>query len=259
MTISLEGKTILITGASSGIGAATARACVKAGMHCVITARREDRLSQLTGELGKACRTISGDVTEPGFNKQLLEQSGDVYAIFANAGHGIDQSIADCDMESFRTLFDVNLFAAVELASLAAKQMIANKTGHILLCASCLSKFATPQHGAYCASKSALEAVAKSMRMELTKEGIHVSTVHPIGTTTEFFESSASRSGKEQSEFAAQTPSWLMQPPEKVANAVVRCLKRPKPEVWTSVPMRLISTAFTAFPRLASRLTQSFS
>ena len=252
MSVSLEGKTIVITGASSGIGAATARACVKAGMRCVITARRENQLKLLAAELGSNCTFIVGDVTEEGFNGRLLEESGDVYAVFANAGHGIDQKVIDCQLDQFRALFELNVVAAVELASLAAKKMVTEKRGHILLCASCLSKFATPQHGAYCASKSALEAIAKSMRMELKDDSVYVSTVHPIGTRTEFFERSATRSRKETSDFAHQTPSWLMQPPERVANAVVRCLKRPKPEVWTSLPMHFASAIFSAFPGLAS-------
>ncbi len=259
MSISLEGKTILITGASSGIGAATAKACIDAGMHCVITARREVALNQLADELGDNCKAIVGDVTDKGFNEHLLNESGDVYAVFANAGHGLDQAVADCDMNQFRTLFELNVFSVVELASLAAGQMAKEKRGHILLCASCLSKFATPQHGAYCASKSAVEAIAKSMRMEVKKDGVYVSTVHPIGTRTEFFDSSASRSGKEISDFSTQVPSWMMQSSEKVAIAVVKCLRRPRPEVWTSISMRLISTTFTAFPRLAGALTRRFS
>jgi len=257
--VSLAGKHIIITGASSGIGAATARACVKAGMRCTITARREKCLKKISVELGEACSYIAGDVTEDGFNQRLLNGAGEVYAVFANAGHGLDQKMIDCNMTQCEALFKLNVFSAIELASLAAKQMIANKRGHILFCASCLSKFATPQHGAYSASKSAIEAMAKSMRMELKKEHIFVSTVHPIGTQTEFFDESAKRSGNKNSTFATQTPSWLMQPPEKIANAVVRCLRKPKSEVWTSFPMRLISTTFSAFPRVASTIIQRFS
>ncbi|MDP6693391.1 MAG: SDR family NAD(P)-dependent oxidoreductase, partial [Phycisphaerales bacterium] len=92
MSISLEGKTIVITGASSGIGEATAKACVEAGMRCVITARREEKLKTLSQELGDSCSFVVGDVTKEGFNEHLLEQSGDVYAVFANAGHGLDQT-----------------------------------------------------------------------------------------------------------------------------------------------------------------------
>jgi hypothetical protein len=259
MKAPLEGKTILITGASSGIGAATARKCVQAGMQCVITARREEKLKTLSQELGDSCSFVVGDVTEDGFNEHLLEQSGDVYAVFANAGHGLDQTTLEYDHNQFRDLFNLNVFAAVELTALAAKQMAKNNRGHILLCASCLSKFATPSHGAYCASKTAIEAFATSTRMELKHKNIFVSTVHPIGTRTEFFDASATRSGKDGSAFEAQTPSWLMQPPEKVANAIVRCLHRPKPEVWTSTAMRLLSTVFAASPRLASTIITRFS
>jgi hypothetical protein len=249
MKIPIEGKTILITGASSGIGEATARKCVQAGMRCVITARREEKLKTLAQELGECCSFIAGDVTKEGFNEHLLEQAGDVYAVFANAGHGLDQTTLEYDHNQFRDLFNLNVFAAIELTALAAKQMAKNNRGHILLCASCLSKFATKNHGAYCASKSAIEAFATSTRMELKHKNIFVSTVHPIGTRTEFFDASATRSGKDGSTFEAQTPSWLMQPPEKVSNAIVRCLHRPKPEVWTSTPVRLISKIFSTFQR----------
>jgi short-subunit dehydrogenase len=259
MSISLEGKTILITGASSGIGAATARACAKYGMKCVLTARRKEQLQTLSNEIGDSCSFIVGDVTEDGFNQHLLDVSGDVYGVFVNAGHGLDQNTMQFNLKQFQGVFELNVFAAVELAALAAKKMVEKNSGHILLCASCLSKFATPSHGAYCASKSALEAVAKTMRMELKPSKVFVTSVHPIGTTTEFFDESAKRSGAAQSDFASQTPSWLMQPPEKVAKAVVKCLRKPKPEVWTSLPMRLISTAFGAFPRVSGPIINRFS
>ena len=105
MSIALAKKRILITGASSGIGAATAKACIAAGMECIITARRKDKLDALAGELGNACTAIVGDVTDEGFNQQLIEESGDLYAVFANAGYGIDQAVAGCDMHDVRALF----------------------------------------------------------------------------------------------------------------------------------------------------------
>ncbi len=249
MKISLEGKTIVITGASSGIGEATTRECVHAGMRCVVTARREENLKQLCTELGESCTYVVGDVTEQGFNQHLLSEAGDVYAIFANAGHGLNQKMTDCNMKQFRELFELNVFSAVELTSLAVKQMAERKSGHIILNTSCLSKFSVPHHGAYCASKSSLESVAKSLRKEVKKNKVFVSTVHPIGTKTEFFKESSARSGTAFSSFEKNSPSWLMQPPEKVAKAVFKCLQKPKPEVWTSLPMRLISVAFSAFQR----------
>ncbi len=252
-------KTVLITGASSGIGEATARACERAGMNIVLTARRRKQLEALQEELGGTCKIIVGDVTEDGFNEKLLRTSGTIDAVFINAGHGIDQDTLETNMNDVRSLFELNVFAAVELASLCAKQFKKHGSGHIILCASCLSKFATPSHGVYCASKSAIEAFAKSMRMELKPSNIHVSTLHPIGTRTEFFKSSASRSGTEHSSFEERAPSWLMQSPEQVANAVVKCLHKPKPEIWTSVSMRITSTVFAAFPRIAQFFALRFS
>ena len=249
MKIPLEGKTIVITGASSGIGEATARACAKAGMRCIVTARRENRLKHVCLNLGDNSTYVVGDVTEKGFNQHLLNEAGDVYAIFANAGHGLDQKLVDYDINKFKELFNLNVFSAIELASLASKQMVAQKKGHIILNASCLSKFSVQRNSAYCGSKAALEAISKSMRMELKKSKVFVSTVHPIGTKTEFFKESSTRSGTAFSDFEQNTPAWLMQPPEKVAKAVIKCLQKPKPEVWTSLPMRLISVAFSVLQR----------
>ena len=251
MSISLQGKKILITGASSGIGKATAIACAKAGMHCVITARREQALKQLTNSLGERCSYIVGDLTKKGFNKRLLDEAGEVYAVFANAGHGLNQTMISCDLDQVKSLFDLNVFSTVELISLAAKTMSIQKNGHIIINTSCLSKFSVPLHSAYCGSKSAMESIAKAMRIELKKDNVFVSTLHPIGTKTEFFIESAKRSSVKTSEFKKEIPSWFMQPPEKVASAVVQCLKKPKAEVWTSSVLRLISTAFCASPRLA--------
>ena len=258
MTVSLAGKTILITGASSGIGKATARACAAAGMDCVLTARRRKNLEKLQQELGGSCKIIVGDITKKGFNQELLNASGDLYASFANAGHGIMQDSLNINMEDVRALFELNFFSTVELSSLVAKQFYKQNRGHILVCSSCLSKFATANHGAYCASKAALEAYIKAMRMELRSTNIFISSVHPIGTRTEFFTSSAMRSGKVTNELKSPEKMPLMQSPEKVAEAIVRCLKRPTPEVWTSKAMRLASAMFSASPRLAEFIIPKF-
>tara|TARA_B100001123_G_C15104337_1_gene944866 strand:+ start:128 stop:910 length:783 start_codon:yes stop_codon:yes gene_type:complete len=258
MTVSLAGKTILITGASSGIGEATARACATAGMNCILTARRRKKLETLQAELGGSCKIIVGDVTEKGFNQELLHAAGDIYAVFANAGHGIAQDSLNINMKDARELFELNFFSAIELSSLVAKQFYKQNCGHILVCASCLSKFATANHGAYCASKAALEAYVKSMRMELKTTNIYISSVHPIGTKTEFFASSDMRSGKVTKSLKSPKKMPLMQPPEKVAKAIVRCLQRPIPEVWTSKTMRLASTVFSASPRLAELIVPKF-
>jgi short-subunit dehydrogenase len=89
------------------------------------------------------------------------------------------------------------------------------------------------------------------MRIELAPRKIHVASVHPIGTWTEFSDAAARRSGKGAGEREGHTPGMFMQPPERVARAVIKCLKRPKPEVWTSFSARMFAGVLTMSPRFA--------
>jgi short-subunit dehydrogenase len=115
---------------------------------------------------------------------------------------------------------------------------------------SCLAKFAIPYFGAYAATKAAQAMMCRAMRFELEPHGIEVSSVHPVTTMTEFFEQSAARSGlgAHGRTVPDHTPKFLVQPPERVARAIVSCLKRPRSEVWTSLLVRLSAGAITAFP-----------
>jgi short-subunit dehydrogenase len=96
-------------------------------------------------------------------------------------------------------------------------------------------------------SKAMQDHWARALRIELAGSGVHVSSVHPIGTTTEFFDVSAARSSTKGGLFE-RTPKAFMQSPERVARAVVACLKRPRGEVWTSLPTRLALAASVAAP-----------
>ncbi len=252
MAIDLHDRTIVITGASSGIGRATAIACAQAGMHCVVAARRAERLEALQKEIeqfGRTCTVVVGDATDGDSNTRLLAAAKDPWAVFANAGRGLDSHVAACDLDDFRALFEINLFAAVDLVSKAAAGMVERGGGHLLMCSSCLAKFSVPGNAAYTASKASQDHVCKAMAMELRGTGVHVSSVHPIGTRTEFFH--RADGAPTIGDRATRPPSWLMQPPQRVARGVIRCLRRPRPEVWTSMSMRAISTLLGASPRLA--------
>jgi short-subunit dehydrogenase len=116
---------------------------------------------------------------------------------------------------------------------------------------------AIPGYGAYCATKAAQWHVGRAMRHELKPLGIHVSTVHPIGTRTEFSQEVQRRSGG-GGDIVSNTPKAFIQPPERVARAVVACLRRPRTEVWTSLPGRLGLGALSTFPRLADHALDRF-
>jgi short-subunit dehydrogenase len=245
MARDLHGKVIVITGASSGIGAATALACAKAGMNVVLNARRADKLdavADLARQAGAEAVTVAGDVTEPGISGRMLEAAGDRFdrfdAVFANAGYGFDLAAHEVSDEALRKIFDVNFFAAMDLLNAAVSRLLADdRRGHLLMCSSCLGRFTLPGHSAYSATKAAQAHVCTAMRIELEPRGIEVSA----GL------SGRDAAGKSVPEHA---PRFFVQPAERVANAVVKCLRRPRPEVWTSLMTRAVAAALTLSPRL---------
>jgi len=254
----LQGKVAVITGGSSGIGAATARALAAEGMDLVLAARRADRLTtvaQSIRAMGRRVETVEIDVAAPNASNALLDAAerafGRFDVVFANAGYGMERAHHDTPEADLRHMFEVNFFASTDLITQAARRLIAaDRKGHLLMCSSCLAKFTLPYYGAYAATKAAQGMMCRAMRFELEPHGIEVSSVHPVTTVTEFFEQSAARSGLQStgSKVPDHAPKFFVQPPERVANAIVRCLKRPRSEVWTSLAVRLAAGLITAFP-----------
>lgn len=259
--IDLTGKPILIAGASSGIGAATAIACAKAGMPVLLTARREEKLKTVAErirESGAAAEYTTADITSPEDCERAVaacvERFGSVYSVFANAGYGFDATVAECladdpsspDTDRIRAIFETNFFGTLNAIRPAIPRMVEAGAGHVLICSSSIGKFAVPRYGPYCASKAAQWHIGRAMNAELRSKGVFTSTVHPIGTKTEFFDEAAKRSNGKN--LAENTPSFLMQPPERVAKAIVKCLRKPRAEVWTNLPVKLLAGLLTAAP-----------
>jgi short-subunit dehydrogenase len=270
MSRDLTGRVIIITGASSGIGAVTALTCAEAGMDVVLNARRAERLAEVAHrieQLGRRAVIVPGDVTDPGLNERLLDAAEQAFGrfdvVFANAGYGFEKPMLQISDAEHRRIWEVNYFAAVELLREAARRLIAQgRPGHLLMCSSCLAKFTLPYYAAYSATKAAQNHVCRAMRMELRPHHIEVASVHPITTSTEFFQVAArlSGDGEEAGKLNHHTPRGFIQSPQKVARAIVRCLRRPRPEVWTSFPTRLGAALMTLSPRLADvvmRVVQS--
>lgn len=253
--IPLSGKPIAITGASSGIGLATALACARAGMPVALAARRVDKLQdavkQIEASGGKAI-AIPCDVTKPEDCSRLVAETvrafGSIYSIFANAGYGIEQRADAITDQELRDIFETNFFGTMFTIRPALAEMKQAGTGHVLICSSAGSKIGVPLMSAYTASKAMQDHVGRAMRLELEGTGIFVSTIHPIGTHTEFskvlIEHSDGR--KRQSE----TPKHRKQTVEHVAGTIVRCLHKPKGEVWPHFPTRAALAAATLMPSL---------
>lgn len=259
----LEGKVIVITGASSGIGAATAIECVRAGMKVVLGARRRDRLEKVADEIremGGESAIVVGDVTDDDNSTALLDEAAGSFgcfdAVFANAGYGLERAFTSMSHEELHRMFEVNFFASVELCREAALRWIdAERGGHLLVCSSCLSKFTLAYHGVYSATKAAQAMIARAMRHELAPHGIEVASVHPVTTRTEFFDVAATESGFASGEAGQggipdHAHKAFVQSPERVARAVVKTLRSPRSEVWTSWTVRFASALFTLSPGL---------
>jgi NAD(P)-dependent dehydrogenase (short-subunit alcohol dehydrogenase family) len=257
--VRLQGKSIVITGASSGIGAATAIACAREGMRVTLAARRVDKLQAVIdravsqGISRESLHAVSCDVSQQEACGALIEQAtkhwGTLDVVFANAGYGQESPAMNMPDEQLQAMLQTNFWGSLWTIRPAIHAMLAKRSGHVLLCSSCVAKIGLPMLSAYTMSKAMQDHLGRALRIELAGTGVHVSTVHPIGTTTEFFDVSAQKSPGVAGLFT-RTPAMFMQPAEKVAKAVVKCLKKPKGEVWTSLPTRLAFGASVMMPSM---------
>jgi len=253
----LQGKTIVITGASSGIGAKTAELCGQAGMNVALGARRIDKLEDVAKRVeaagGKAL-CVACDVTSDEQVQSLIDQAvetfGSLDAVFANAGYGLVYRALDTPDDKHRNMFEVNYWGTIRTVKAAKPHLDANKDGlrHILICSSAASEIGLPFYGPYAATKAAQDSVACAMRAELRDQGIVVTSIHPVGTKTDFFDEAGQLSEKENN--PPNMKASAMQSVDHVARCIVKALRKPKAEVWPHVGARLGIAIVTAFPFL---------
>lgn len=186
--MSLEKQVAIITGASSGIGAAVARNLHAAGMKLILTARRENRLQALTSELPNAI-ALPGDITNPLLPPQLidkaLEQFGRCDVVFNNAGAIAVGSIEEIAVEQVCQMVRVNVEAAFRVAYVSLKHFRTVGKGHLVNTSSVLGTKVRATAGAYAGTKFAIEALSEALRMELAGTGIKVSCIEPGLVMTE--------------------------------------------------------------------------
>lgn len=255
----LHGKAIVITGASSGIGAATAIACAKAGMDVALAARRVEKLAEVRRAVeaeGRRAIAVRCDVGRDDDVESLFataeDELGRIDALFANAGFGLVYGVLETPEDRHRELFEVNYWGTMRTLRSGVPRLEATPDGlrHVLICSSAASEIGIPRHGPYAATKAAQDAIASAMRAELHDRGVAVTSVHPIGTKTDFFDTAATRSDEARSQL--NTPGAFMQSTDHVARRVVAALRRPRPEVWPSLPSRFGLALCTAWPGFAA-------
>ena len=183
---SLDGKTILITGASSGIGRATAIECSKLGAKCIITARSESRLQDTFESLeGNGHKQIIADLTK---NDNLIQLVNDVPmldGLVNNAGIALTKLISFIKEDDLNNMFSVNTFAPVLLTKELLKKKKINKGGSIVITSSLASMRETLGNAVYGMTKAAVESFSRFCALEFSNKQIRVNSVHPGMVNTE--------------------------------------------------------------------------
>lgn len=192
--MSIDGKRCIITGASSGIGRETAKIFAKEGAHLILGARRLDRLKVLAEELkelgAETVHVYSLDVCNTSSVNDFCEQAlsfGAPDILLNNAGMaiGVDH-LSDGNIEDWQKVMDTNVSGVLRMLRAFLPSMKKNQSGHLIMLGSIAGHTVYEGGGVYCASKFALQAITKTLKLELNGTGIRVSTVDPGLVETEF-------------------------------------------------------------------------
>lgn len=250
----LVGKVAIVTGASSGIGAALSILLANEGAHAVLGARRMQRLEEVAEKIrttGKAsCLPLQCDVTDRTDAERLVEQAmktfGRIDILVNNAGSGHFARIEDTTDEMIQHVFAVNAFSLWYTTRPALTYMKRQGNGHIINIASMAGKLGYPYNSAYVAAKHACVGFTHALRQELAETGIHATVVCPAGVATDwanvteggsmrrFFSESGQHIKRIAQDRGISLPAIEgVKPPEEVAKSILDCIYHPVAEVFT--------------------------
>ena len=189
----IAGKIVIITGASEGIGQATARCFAEAGAKVVLAARSCEKLQTLADDLrqhGQEALCSPADMRDAKAVQEMVqrtyEQYGRIDILINNAGQAAAGSVADVRLDDFRAIMELNVYGPVVAIQAVVPKMRAGGGGLIINVSSMVSKMRLPGLGAYAATKAALNMLSDTARVELAEEQIRVITVYPRMTATDF-------------------------------------------------------------------------
>ncbi len=229
-----KGKVVIVTGASSGIGEATAREFAKEGAKVVLAARRVDKLQTLAEEINKMgteAFVVQADLSKLEDIQKLVAETlakfNRIDVLVNNAGFGRLDWLENLDpVKDIQAQIDVNVMGVIQTTRQVLPVMMKQRSGSIINMCSMAGLVATPTYTIYAASKHAVHGFSEALRREVKPWGIDVSLVYPGGVVTEF----ASHAGIKR-KTKATTPKFMLLTAEQVAQAVVKLVRKPK-RMW---------------------------
>jgi NADP-dependent 3-hydroxy acid dehydrogenase YdfG len=233
----LKGKVVIITGASSGFGAAVARLFAMEGCKVVLTARRLDRLEEIANEVrarGGEALPIAMDISQPAQIDAMVKSVQDAFdrvdILFNNAGFGrLDWFEVLDPVIDIQAQITVDLLGVIWTARAVLPKMYKQRSGYIINMCSKAGWAAPPLYTIYSAAKFGVRGFSEALRHEVAPFGVQVSLIYPSGAAIEF----QKHTGENEAKKHLRTPAWLLLSAEDVAHAVVGLTKRPRRHLIT--------------------------
>ncbi|MFD2610838.1 SDR family NAD(P)-dependent oxidoreductase [Paenibacillus gansuensis] len=250
--VDLHNKIVVITGASSGIGAETAREFSRQGAVPILTARSVDQLHEVAGKLEGRFGVFRLDVTKEDEVRDvfaLIEQKfGPIDVLVNNAGFGFFETVLDAPVHHMEDMMNVNYMGTVRCVKNVLPGMTARRSGHIVNVASLAGKVATAKAAGYAATKHAVLGFSNGLRQEMKGTGVRITTINPGPVATPFLTKADPEGGY------FDNVKGLILTPEQVAAAIVNSVKRGKEEVNLPSAAGFALRFYHLFPRWIDRV-----
>lgn len=260
MAREVRDSVVVITGASSGIGRATALEFAREGARVVLASRSKSALKDVAKEcedVGADCLVVETDVSEEDevehLARKAVDEFGRIDVWVNNAGVGLHSRFDETPDEAFHQLLNTNLMGTIYGARAAIRQFRHQHEGVLINVSSVASIGRFPFNTYYTISKAGVSSLGDSLRRELLDSNIEVCTVLPASTDTPFFQHAANFFGR------AVKPLGSIDPPDKVARAIVDTARNPKHEVMVSKEGYAISVMSQVAPRLSDRAARKMT
>jgi short-subunit dehydrogenase len=255
---------VVITGASAGIGRALAEQLSRQGAMLVLAARRMDRLEDLNRVLGGRHLAVPCDVSKPADCQRLIDRTierlGRIDTLVCNAGYGMVRTVADTSHEEMLRIFQTNVFGTTDCIRAAVPHLRQQEKrdgwrGQIMIVSSAAGRRGLPYFGPYSATKFAQLGISEALRVELKPYRIAVTSVHPVGTNTDFFVTAEQQTGLK---IPPPGRGEVRQSAAVVARRMIEAIERPRPEVWPMPLARFALSLATLMPGVVDKIMATY-